>query len=473
MTKNQVQAHEKQAIQVMWRLLSQDCRIKQWCEELRQVCAHPFDAQTWCLTGHAVLVEAEDEDLVRGTMDHIAEESRMQLHWVSPANMNENFAQWLAALPPDIPSIVYMEPGAWLGSSEVPATDNDASDQQRGAVLREQLSLFLREQAPRRPIVFVSTAPSFNKLDVSLRSVNHFDRRIRFPDLSPEIHAQWFLSEMEGQALAMSITQDTRKLGALLRYEYPDQRRRGLMQQAMRRLAWRERRPLEFADLVRFTVYGTSEVDSAANQEASLYRHAVHEAGHALITHIDSKDQVPSAYCSVLKHTDSQGVVVSPFDSYERLSDDLSYYDISHKIRVWLGGRAAEHLLLGPAQVSAEGASSDLEQATRLASSMMGAWGLANDLTSDETASANLAVVVDVISASEARHVEHLTRQFLQQQFRKTLEILRTHRTYLEGIVAALVQKKVLLETDFTILRMSAGAEPAIPMALLLRNCSK
>ena len=364
----------KQATQVMWRLLSQDCRIKQWCAELRQVCVSPLDVQTWLLTGHAVLIEAEDADLVRSTMHHIAEESGMQLHLIAPDNMSERFAQWLDALPTDIPSLVYMEPGTWLSSSETAATDNETSDGQNGAQLREQLSLFLREQAPNRPIVFVCTAPSFNNLDISLRSVNHFDRRIRFPDLSPEIHAQWFVSEMDDQALAMSITQDTRKLGALLRYEYPDQRRRGLMQQAMRRVAWRERRPLEFADLVRFTVYGTSQVDNAANQEVSIYRHAVHEAGHALITHIDSKDQVPSAYCSVLKHTESHGIVVSSFDSHERMSDDLSYTDMSHKIRVWLGGRAAEHLLLGPAQVSAEGASSDLEQATRLASSMMGAW---------------------------------------------------------------------------------------------------
>jgi hypothetical protein len=141
-------------------------------------------------------------------------------------------------------------------------------------------------------------------LDVSLRSVSYFDRRIRFPDVSPAIYAKWFLSELADETLAMSITQNPRKLGALLRHEYPDQRRRRLMQKAMRRVAWREQRPLEFADLVKFATYGTSEVDPEVNPEASTYKHAVHEAGHALITHIDSKDQIPPSYCSVLKHTD-------------------------------------------------------------------------------------------------------------------------------------------------------------------------
>lgn len=461
----QQQSNEKQAIQVMWHLLPQDCRIKQWSQELRHLCAKSFDAQTWDMVGHAVLIEAEAEDaeLVRNSMHHIAGESGMQLHLVCPVNMGENFTQWLAALPTDTPSLVYMEPGIWQGPAETASTDTAASDDQNGTRLREQLSHFLLEQAPNCPIVFVSTAPSFNKLDTSLRSVSHFDRRIKFPDVSPEIHGQWFLSDMADQALAMSMTQNPRKLGALLRYEYPDQRRRGLMQKAMRRVAWREQRPLEFADLVRFATYGTSEVDPDANQEASTYKHAVHEAGHALITHIDSKDQVPPTYCSVLKHTDSHGVVVSPFDSHERTSDDLSYADMSHKIRGWLGGRAAEHLLLGASQVSAEGSSSDLEQATRLACSMVGAWGLSPDITTNETASANLTIVVGDISASEAKHVETLARQFLQQQFCKTLDILRTHRTYLDEIVEALVQKKVLLDTDFITLRAGTGVEPVMP----------
>jgi ATP-dependent Zn protease len=139
---------------------------------------------------------------------------------------------------------------------------------------------------------------------------------------------------------------------------------------------------------------------------------------------------------------------------------------MSHKIRVWLGGRAAEHLLLGASQVSAEGASSDLEQATRMACSMMGVFGLSPDLTTDDTAGANLTVVIDDISASEAQHVEILARQFLQQQFCKTLDVLRTHHTYLEKIVAALVEKKVLLETDFTNLRVAVNVEPEMAMPI-------
>ncbi len=463
METTQRSTHDQEAIQVMWRLLPQDCRIKQWSQELRKVCGIAFDTPTWALTGHAVLIEAEDADLVRNSVHHIAGESGMQLHLICPVKLGESFAEWLDGLPTDTPCLVYLEPGAWQGPAETASTNCAANTEQSSTPWHAQLGLFLLEQAQTRPIVFVSAAPSFDKLDVSLRSVNHFDRRIKFPEVSPAIYAEWFLSDMADQTLAVTITQNPRKLGELLRHEYPDQRRRSLMQKAMRRLAWREKRPLEFADLVRFATYGTSEVDPHANPQASTYKHAVHEAGHALITHLDSKDQTPPSYCSVLKHTDSHGVVVSPFDSHERTSDDLSYADMCHKVRVWLGGRAAEHLVLGGSEVSAEGASSDLEQATRLACSMMGAWGLPLDLSSDATASANLTVVIGDASASEAKHVENLARQFLQQQFFKSLDVLRAHRAYLDEIIEALVAKKVLIDIDFTTLRNKALGEQATP----------
>ena len=83
---------------------------------------------------------------------------------------------------------------------------------------------------------------------------------------------------------------------------------------------------------------------------------------------------------------DMHGVVVPAYESHERKSDDLSYKDIVYKIKVALAGRAAEHLLLGIDEIGASGASSDMEKATQLASSMFGLWGLSDDNTSIESA---------------------------------------------------------------------------------------
>lgn len=455
-----------------WKSLPSTCKLKLWSQELQQACTHAFDAKTWDMLGHAVLVESMNAAMVQDMLHHVAEAANMALHLISPSQIGENLSGWLQTLPTGVPVMVYVEPGSWQHESDSVVGADSAAEASPDAMVREQLRAFLLEKATKQAIVFVSTAPSFSKLALSLRQVGLFDRRIQFPEFTLEAHAQWFLADMAEVALAPSIVQDHRKLGALLRREYPDSRRRKLMQKALCRLAWREQRPLEFVDLVRFAAYGTCEVDSSADDNAAVHRHAVHEAGHALLTHVDSRHQTPPSYCCVLRHTDSNGMVISAFESHERLSDDLSYADMCHKVRVMLAGRAAEHLLLGASAVSAEGATSDLENATHLAYSMLGAWGLSNDTSSDAAASANLAVVGNEISASEARHIEQLVRLFLQQQFLKTLDILRTHSVYLQKIVDALTKKSVLLHDDFLALRHSAQLGSSTPLSHFLRECT-
>lgn len=468
-----VQPAPSPTLLVPWKALPNTCRLKLWSHELQQACAHPFDAKTWDMAGHAVLIEATDAILVRDMLHQVAGAAGMALHLINPIHLGENLSTWLKALPPHAPAMVYLEPGGWQCEPDDASDAAPAAEATPEALAREQLRLFLSEQAPNQTIVVVSTAPSFNQLALSLRQVGLFDRRIRFPEWTPEAHAQWFLADMAGETLAPSLTTDHRKLGALLRHEYPDSRRRALMQKAMRRVAWREQRPLEFFDLVRFAAYGTCEVDPLTDDSPALHRHAVHEAGHALIAHVDSRHQTPPSYCCVLKHIESHGMVIPAFDSHECMSDDLSHTDMCHKIRVMLGGRAAEHLLLGASQVSAEGAASDLENATRLASSMLGSWGQSHDISSDAAASANLAVAMNDVSASEALHIEQLVRQFLQQQFLKTLEILRTHNVYLQNIVTALTEKGVLLQDDFIALRNSTELGSATPLSHFLRGCSR
>jgi len=142
------------------------------------------------------------------------------------------------------------------------------------------------------------------------------------------------------------------------------------------------------------------------------------------------------------------GLVVPAYEGYERNSEDLTMTDLKHKVQVLLAGRAAEHLLLGPKEVSAHGSSSDLKQATKLASSIFGVYGLSDDYTSDAASGHNLAVVINDASPSEALHVEGLVRRFLQNLFLENLKVLELHRKYLDSLVTVLVDRKVLLQKD-------------------------
>jgi ATP-dependent Zn protease len=251
------------------------------------------------------------------------------------------------------------------------------------------------------------------------------------------------------EQIGRSFLENATKIGVLLQHEYADRRRRRIMQNALKRMAWQESRKLEFTDLLNFAVYGTCEVDTLSDTDNTKLRHCVHEAGHALITHIDSREKRPPVYCSVLKRDGIQGIVVPPYDGHERISEDLSYCDIEHKIRASLGGRAAEHLLLGANEASANGSSADVQSATQLASSLFRHWGHAPDISTDQHASSNLAVLGEALNINESARIEAMIREFLQKQFLVALQMLRHHRPYLEKIVATLMEKNVLFEDDF------------------------
>ena len=138
--------------------------------------------------------------------------------------------------------------------------------------------------------------------------------------------------------------------------------------------------------------------------------------------------------------------------------DDLTFADVAHKIRVLLGGRAAEHLLLGPNDISARGSVSDLESATRQAGTLFANWGISQDCSSDLDAGSNLAVVLGNASNSESIHIETHIRKFLQDQFLIVLALINQNKDYFQRIVDALTERIVLVQEDFEQLETGALA---------------
>ena len=141
--------------------------------------------------------------------------------------------------------------------------------------------------------------------------------------------------------------------------------------------------------------------------------------------------------------------MIRAYESHERISDDLSYQDMTHNIRVALGGRVAEHLILGPLDASARGSINDMKTATQIAGSLFGKWGHSTDVSSDTASASNLAVCLGTPSDSEFEHTEKLIRTYLQTQFALVLKLLKEHEGLLNSIVDALNQKTVLLKEDF------------------------
>ena len=108
---------------------------------------------------------------------------------------------------------------------------------------------------------------------------------------------------------------------------------------------------------------------SARDRERTAY----HESGHALANML-SPNGDPVRTISIIRRGAALGVTFSAPDA-----DRYSYgrEELRTKIRVALGGRAAEELVYGEI---AAGAESDIDQLTRLARHMVGRWGMSDTI---------------------------------------------------------------------------------------------
>ena len=458
-----------------WNFLPATSSIKRWKDAIKTANGSSFCRHEWEMIGHAVVIEHHDVETIQTMVHHIAGETRMQLHIIAHDQVS-NFGEWLDVLAGDEPVLIYLEPGVWLKNGANDDEDDHewpecpTHDEDKAYEFRKELAKRLRAGILQKPIVFVTGLQSVSQMDKQLRQSGLFDRRIEIPEIAYEETAQAFLEETGIDIVDESYQSNLKRVGCLVRHELNDYRRRSIVQKSLQRRAWSEKRKVTFNDLVMLAVYGTSECDDQVDPPEIRQRHAIHEAGHALVVYLDSKDKTPPEYCSVIKRGGTHGVVVRGYDDHERISDDLTYRDITHKIRVALGGRVAEHYLLGATQTSASGSKSDLESATRLAGGLFGKWGHSPDLSTDAQAASNLEVVLGKPTPSEYAHVEIMIRDYLSTQFEMVLSLFKAHHQLLKLIAETLNEKTFLTRKDFeSIIQLQSESikKPGGPFSLV------
>ncbi len=426
--------------------------LHRWAQELRMLLrSQPSaDAQDWQLQGHAVLLETKFLEEVPALLEQVAGITGMPLHIFSPAGTVEDFLLWIKAQSDGEPALVYLTPGDWMNPSRP-----EADPEESACAASPCTDAFLcavqdvMQGLGARPVVLVTAAPGFERLSPCLRQVGYFDRRIRVPEWTADALVSDFLHDIGADLIDESVRAKPERLGALLRAAFPDQRRRSLTVLALKRLARREQRRISFADLVQMATQGTTEDDPMATDAKARFRTAVHEAGHALVSHLDSSTMTAPTLCTAIKSRNCQGRLVTAFEAPETRGDDLTIANMRHKVRVQLAGLAAEHLLLGVEAASAMGSGSDLDEATSFAMHMFADWGIALDTSTPALQASNLATVINGCNPAESPRIVRMARQYLQSEFMKATDILHKHRTYLDSIITALCQQDVLTQEDF------------------------
>lgn len=175
---------------------------------------------------------------------------------------------------------------------------------------------------------------------------------------------------------------------------------------------------------------------------------AFHEAGHALITKLVSKDSHVHKV-SIMPRGRAGGFTMSVPD------EDTSFHSrcgILEDIMIMLGGRAAEELTMDDIST---GASNDLQRATSMARQMVVKYGMSEsvglvsyDSGSEVFLGRDLAQT-KLYSEKTAADIDAEIKEILASQYKKTVQILTDNMDILKRVADKLLEKETIDGIEF------------------------
>jgi cell division protease FtsH len=193
--------------------------------------------------------------------------------------------------------------------------------------------------------------------------------------------------------------------------------------------------------------------------DADRRRTAYHEAGHALVGML-TPGADPVRKVSIIPRGPALGVTFSAPDA-----DRYNYTveDLEGKIKVALGGRAAEEVVFGDITTGAEG---DIAQLTTLARAMVGRWGMNEKiglvavLPQD---GASPFAMADGFSQKTRELMDDEVRLMVDEAHGEVLALLQEERAKLDALAEALLERETLDEDDaYAAARIERPLEPVL-----------
>jgi cell division protease FtsH len=173
---------------------------------------------------------------------------------------------------------------------------------------------------------------------------------------------------------------------------------------------------------------------------------AYHEGGHAIVgLNVIATDPIHKA--TIIPRGRALGMVMQ-LPERDKLS--MSLEQMTSRLAIMMGGRVAEELVFGRQKVTS-GASSDIEQATRLARMMVTRWGLSDELGTVSYGE-NQDEVFLGMSVSRTQNASEATVQKIDSEIRRLVEegyntatrILTEKRADLEALAKGLLEFETL-----------------------------
>jgi len=213
----------------------------------------------------------------------------------------------------------------------------------------------------------------------------------------------------------------------------------------------------DFTDALERIVLGAERQVMMSDEDRR--RTAYHEGGHAIVGML-TEGADPVRKVSIIPRGLALGVTFAAPES-----DRFNYRgpEVEARIKVALGGRAAEEVVLGE---TSSGAESDIEQLTAIARQMVGRWGMSPAIgpvavIPRDGAGPFLPGAAEV-SPQTQQLVDEEVRRIVEQAQKQVVALLKKNRGKLDSLAAALLEHETLDEEDaYAAAGVERAAKPA------------
>jgi len=300
-------------------------------------------------------------------------------------------------------------------------------------------------------VILIAATNRPDVLDPALLRPGRFDRQVVVPNPDVQGREQILKVHVRKVPLAPDINLKTIARGTP---GFSGADLMNLVNEAALTAARRNKRMVtqaEFEEAKDKVMMGAERKSLVMSEEEKMLT-AYHEGGHAIVgLNVPATDPIHKA--TIIPRGRALGMVMQ---LPERDKMSMSLEQMTSRLAIMMGGRVAEELIFGRNKVTS-GASSDIEQATRLARMMVTRWGLSDELGTVAYGENNDEVFLSMqvnrqqnVSEATAQKIDSEVKRLVEEGYNEATRILTEKREDLETLAKGLLEFETLSGDEIT-----------------------
>ena len=339
------------------------------------------------------------------------------------------------------PCIVFIDEIDAIGKSR----DNHFSNDEREQTLNQLLSEMDGFDTSKGIVVLGATNRP-EVLDKALLRPGRFDRRIIVD--KPDLPGRESILRVHANKVKMDSSCNLREIALITSGASGADLANMINEAALRAVRMKRKRVIQedLLEAVEVVIAGKEKKDRIMNPKEKLMV-SFHEVGHALVTALEKNGQPVQKITIVPRTMGSLGHTLNmPEEERYLMTKD----DLLKEITIFLGGRAAEEIEFNQ---SSTGASNDIEQATKIARSMVTRYGMSEkfdmvNLESIENQYLDGRPVSNYFESTGAA-IDDEVRRIIKECHDRALNLLNENRLKLQEIAKYLYEKETITGAEF------------------------